>query len=555
MKDKHALGKFIKTKRMEKNYSQKELADLLFVTDSAVSKWERGVAYPDITLITDICKVLDITEHELIEATNDTEYRKIKTEATKYANLKKTLFWIFNISYAVAILTCFIVNLAVNHTFSWFFIVLTSVMTAYTFCPTITWAFTKLKKVVFIGSTFTCLFLLFLTISIYTSNYWFMIPTIGVLLGYFIIFYPILFTSQKHYLQDEYNKLSKWFFISYILGILIILTILYLFINLYVPINLGLAYIITCGIGAPFIIIGLLLLLKGGKKIMWIFVIALVSVIFVIILISLINGFYINSTKEIKSYNITESYSSIKINSSIYDIRIEKSAKAENEIQFTKNKRMSIDYKVVNDELVIDEINERKFFDKLFNMNSLEVILYLNEDTYDKLTISSKTSDIEISNGINFNSVNIKNTTGDVDFNADVVNDLIIKNTTGDIKIKNSNVGGLIKSSLTTGDSDLINVRCNKLEISISTGDVELNNVLVTTNCDIVGSTGDVKFNDFDAENINIKVSTGDVKGTLLSHKFFIAKSSTGKVDVPTTRDGGECIITTSTGNIKVTYK
>lgn len=288
---------------------------------------------------------------------------------------------------------------------------------------------------------------------------------------------------------------------------------------------------------------------------MWIFVIALVSVIFVIILISLINGFYINSTKEIKSYNITESYSSIKINSSIYDIRIEKSAKAENEIQFTKNKRMSIDYKVVNDELVIDEINERKFFDKLFNMNSLEVILYLNEDTYDKLTISSKTSDIEISNGINFNSVNIKNTTGDVDFNADVVNDLIIKNTTGDIKIKNSNVGGLIKSSLSTGDSDLINVRCNKLEISISTGDVELNNVLVTTNCDIVGSTGDVKFNDFDAENINIKVSTGDVKGTLLSHKFFIAKSSTGKVDVPTTRDGGECIITTSTGNIKVTYK
>ena len=59
MTDKKTFGQFIKEKRICKNYSQKDLAELLYVTESAVSKWERGVTYPDITLISNICKVLE----------------------------------------------------------------------------------------------------------------------------------------------------------------------------------------------------------------------------------------------------------------------------------------------------------------------------------------------------------------------------------------------------------------------------------------------------------------------------------------------------------------
>ena len=170
MKDKKAFGNFIKTKRIEKNYSQKDLAELLFVTESAVSKWERGVSYPDITLITDLCKVLDVTEHELIQSSHDFEYRKMKNDANKYNKLKKTLFWIFNIGYATALLTCFIVNLAVNHTLSWFFIVLASILCVYSFCPTFTWLVKKFKNLVLLGSTFLSLFILFLVCSIYANN-------------------------------------------------------------------------------------------------------------------------------------------------------------------------------------------------------------------------------------------------------------------------------------------------------------------------------------------------------------------------------------------------
>ncbi len=43
------IGNFIKELRKEKNLTQKELADKLFITDRAVSKWERGLSCPDIS--------------------------------------------------------------------------------------------------------------------------------------------------------------------------------------------------------------------------------------------------------------------------------------------------------------------------------------------------------------------------------------------------------------------------------------------------------------------------------------------------------------------------
>ena len=44
MIEKNMLGKFIRTKREEARLSQKQFAEQLFVTESAVSKWERGVS-------------------------------------------------------------------------------------------------------------------------------------------------------------------------------------------------------------------------------------------------------------------------------------------------------------------------------------------------------------------------------------------------------------------------------------------------------------------------------------------------------------------------------
>ena len=76
MEDKRSLGEYIAEHRRALGLTQRQFAERLYVTDSAVSKWERGLSYPDITLLHDICAVLGVTEHELLTASEDTEARR-----------------------------------------------------------------------------------------------------------------------------------------------------------------------------------------------------------------------------------------------------------------------------------------------------------------------------------------------------------------------------------------------------------------------------------------------------------------------------------------------
>ena len=126
------FGQFFKQKRQEKNLTQKDLSSKLFVSESAISKWERDVAHPDITLLPKLCEILGVTEHELITASVDNQTRQDKAHAKKWRNLTTTWSLFFYISYAVALLVCFICNLAVNKTLSWFWIVFSALLLSFT---------------------------------------------------------------------------------------------------------------------------------------------------------------------------------------------------------------------------------------------------------------------------------------------------------------------------------------------------------------------------------------------------------------------------------------
>lgn len=237
MTDRKTFGMFIKAKRTEKNYSQKDLAEMLFVTEGAVSKWERGVSYPDITLISDICRVLDISEHELITASTDTETRKIKHEAQKFRVIRGTWFWVPTISYAVALLTCFICNLAVNQTLSWFYIVLTALICAYAFVPTFTSFFEKNKLLVFTASSYLSICLLLFACAIYTDGiYWFPVACIGTLMGYILVFGIILLSR---------TRLSRFKFVIAFTAVLILTILILLCVDSWQPFMLGSAILIT----------------------------------------------------------------------------------------------------------------------------------------------------------------------------------------------------------------------------------------------------------------------------------------------------------------------
>ena len=55
------LGRNIRQLRLERNMTQRQLAWHLSVSVQAVSKWERGCAYPDLALLIPIARLFDVT--------------------------------------------------------------------------------------------------------------------------------------------------------------------------------------------------------------------------------------------------------------------------------------------------------------------------------------------------------------------------------------------------------------------------------------------------------------------------------------------------------------
>lgn len=64
--EKRPLGEFLAALRREKGLTQKELADILHVSDKTVSRWERDEGVPDLFLIPDIARLYGLTSDEVI---------------------------------------------------------------------------------------------------------------------------------------------------------------------------------------------------------------------------------------------------------------------------------------------------------------------------------------------------------------------------------------------------------------------------------------------------------------------------------------------------------
>ena len=64
--DNKKFGDFIKELRKEKQLTQKELGEKLNITDKAISKWERGLSFPDIAVLKDSAEFFEIDMSELL---------------------------------------------------------------------------------------------------------------------------------------------------------------------------------------------------------------------------------------------------------------------------------------------------------------------------------------------------------------------------------------------------------------------------------------------------------------------------------------------------------
>ena len=129
--DMQKIGSFIAEERKAKSFTQKELAAMLNITDKAVSKWERGLSLPDISMLKPLSECLGVSVTELLNGErsvtsteSDIELNSVISYAQQSSHSIKTTFrrlvgTIFSIVMLLGIVVCMICNFAVTGALTW----------------------------------------------------------------------------------------------------------------------------------------------------------------------------------------------------------------------------------------------------------------------------------------------------------------------------------------------------------------------------------------------------------------------------------------------------
>ena len=202
-------------------------------------------------------------------------------------------------------------------------------------------------------------------------------------------------------------------------------------------------------------------------------------------------------------------------------------------------------------------------------MESMEMTVYLPAKEYASAQVRTATGDITLTQEPIFLEALLRTSTGDIScvgVSGDVLDCIT---STGDISVQNSALdrvklqsntgdfavsivaGDEIHIKTNTGEVDAENVNVQMFTCQTDTGDVELEQILAEDYLQVFTDTGRVEVNNSDAGSVNIETDTGDVSGNFLTPKWFQAYSNTGDVQVPHTREGGECRIQTDSGDIR----
>lgn len=232
------------------------------------------------------------------------------------------------------------------------------------------------------------------------------------------------------------------------------------------------------------------------------------------------------------THEVTEDFQNIAIRVDTADVRFFLSEDETCKVISTERNGEYHFVRVENDTLTIGHGINRRWYEGLFSFGKMALDIYLPRSRYVGFLFKSDTGDVNMPADFLFSKADIETDTGDIRWQA--------------------NVTGRLSISADTGDVELSGVQLSKLELETDTGDVVLSHTVAANRMDIETNTGDVTFVCVDGETIHVETDTGDVTGTFATEKLFRAKSDTGRIKIPWDTRGGDCIVETDTGDIKL---
>ncbi len=356
--------------------------------------------------------------------------------------------------------------------------------------------------------------------------------------------------------------------------------------------------------------------MKKAKKIAIIVAVSMIAVGFVSIVGSLafvrFDATKLNTMDwENKTYAVEDTFTNISIQGGDATVSLVPATDGKCKVVCTENEVIYDKVEVVDNTLTIERLDESQWYHNIgLNFGEIEITVYLPEDEYETLFIDNTSGRVDVPEDFTFAEAEVVNSSGKINFMADVdgalkventsggiyvgdnsVESLSVKGTSGSIEVMNVVAMGDFEVNGSSGGIDISEVGCANISVENSSGVMRLSEIAATGDINVEGTSGGVHLEDVecanltgsnssgkinctdviasgdinlknssggialeacDAANLKLEATSGSIKGTLLTEKIFQADATSGSVDVPKTTSGGVCEVTTTSGGIKI---
>ena len=251
------------------------------------------------------------------------------------------------------------------------------------------------------------------------------------------------------------------------------------------------------------------------------------------------------------TYDVEDEFLHISIETITADIVFAPSPDGTCRVECHEEEKLQHSVSVKDNTLTIRAEDERVWYDHVgIHFGKPKITVYLPDSVYGKLLVKGTTADVELSQELWLERLDVSLTTGDVRVENITVQMLDVTVTTGNVTIRNVDCQDDVKIKVSTGKTNLTDIQCWNFFSEGTTGDIELRNVVAVEKLSIRRTTGDAVLDGCDAIDIYVETATGDITGTLLTGKVYLASTTTGKIRVPENRTAGRCELVTTTGDI-----
>ena len=260
---------------------------------------------------------------------------------------------------------------------------------------------------------------------------------------------------------------------------------------------------------------------------------------------------------EMKTYEAEEAFSDIQVEDAECNVRILRATDGKCKVICPEKQDGSIYHTVTvsGGVLSVQRHDARKWYQYIgSSFGTPEVEVYLPEREYGQLSARSTSGGIQVDDGFIFENASLESTSGSVRMYSEVKKALTAESTSGRVTIENASPETLAAKS-SSGRILLFHIRSGEITARSTAGRIELTDVIAEKKLYANTTSGGVALDGCDGGTIKIESTSGSVKGTILSDKIFITDSTSGSVRVPRSAVGGECEITTTSGNTDIEIK